>query len=160
MTTQKTSDRPPRPGPTRSATDLIGSGQEGPSATRCARGFQRVRGGDMGALPAVGGFVVLSILFAFLSPFFLTERNFANLLTQAATLVMLAMALVFVILLGEIDLSAGVTERLTMASSSCSSTCTACHWLARARRRVRGRHRAPARSSGSSSRGWASHRSS
>ena len=47
----------------------------------------------------------------FLSPFFLTERNFANLLTQAATLVMLGMALVFVILLGEIDLSAGVTAR-------------------------------------------------
>ena len=38
----------------------------------------------MGALPAIGGFVVLSILFAALSPFFLTERNFANLLTQAA----------------------------------------------------------------------------
>ena len=42
--------------------------------------------------------------------YFLTERNFANLLTQAASLVMLAMALVFVILLGEIDLSAGVTS--------------------------------------------------
>ena len=64
----------------------------------------------MGALPAIGGFVVLSILFTFLSPFFLTELNFANLLTQAATLVMLAMALTFVILLGEIDLSAGVTS--------------------------------------------------
>ncbi len=64
----------------------------------------------MGALPAVGGLLVLSIMFAFLSPFFLTERNFANLLTQAATLVTLAMALTFVILLGEIDLSAGVTS--------------------------------------------------
>ena len=54
--------------------------------------------------------IVLTILFSFLSPFFLTERNFANLLTQAATLVMLGMALVFVLLLGEIDLSAGVTS--------------------------------------------------
>jgi D-xylose transport system permease protein len=68
----------------------------------------------MGALPAIGGFVVLSILFSILSPFFLTERNFANLMTQAATLVMLGMALVFVILLGEIDLSAGVTAGVTM----------------------------------------------
>jgi D-xylose transport system permease protein len=69
----------------------------------------------MGALPAVLGFVVLSGLFTALSPFFLTERNFANLLTQAATLVMLAMALVFVILLGEIDLSAGVTAGVAMS---------------------------------------------
>jgi D-xylose transport system permease protein len=91
------------------ATDLIGSGQEGTLGDQVRAWLQRVRGGDMGALPAVGGFVVLSILFSLLSPFFLTERNFANLMTQAATLVMLGMALVFVILLGEIDLSAGVT---------------------------------------------------
>jgi len=74
----------------------------------------RVRNGDMGALPAILGLVVLAILFTALSPYFLTERNFANLLTQAATLVMLAMALVFVILLGEIDLSAGVTSGVAM----------------------------------------------
>jgi D-xylose transport system permease protein len=91
------------------ASDLIGSGQEGTLGDQVRAWVQRVRGGDMGALPAVGGFVVLSILFSLLSPFFLTERNFANLMTQAATLVMLGMALVFVILLGEIDLSAGVT---------------------------------------------------
>ncbi len=74
----------------------------------------RVRNGDMGALPAILGLVVLVILFTLLSPYFFTERNFANLLTQAATLVMLAMALVFVILLGEIDLSAGVTSGVAM----------------------------------------------
>lgn len=74
----------------------------------------RVRDGDMGALPAIAGLIVLAILFTLLSPYFLTERNFANLLTQAATLVMLAMALVFVILLGEIDLSAGVTSGVAM----------------------------------------------
>ena len=76
--------------------------------------LSRVRGGDMGALPAVAGFVVLSILFTALSQYFLTERNFANLLTQAAPQIMLAMALVFVILLGEIDLSAGTTSGVAM----------------------------------------------
>ncbi len=94
--------------------DLIGSGQEGGLADQVRAWLQRVRGGDMGALPAVAGFIVLSVLFSVLSPFFLTERNFANLMTQAATLVMLGMALVFVILLGEIDLSAGVTAGVTM----------------------------------------------
>ncbi len=70
----------------------------------------------MGALPAIAGFIVLSILFSFLNKFFLTTLNFANLFTQAATLMMLATALVFVILIAEIDLSAGVTSGLTMAA--------------------------------------------
>lgn len=96
------------------AGDLIGSGVEGGVGDQVRAWLQRVRGGEMGALPAIGGFIVLSILFSILSPFFLTERNFANLMTQAATLVMLGMALVFVILLGEIDLSAGVTAGVTM----------------------------------------------
>ncbi|MBX3194094.1 MAG: ABC transporter permease [Schumannella sp.] len=96
------------------SVDLIGSGQEGGILDQVGAWWQRVRAGDMGALPAVGGFVVLSVLFSLLSPFFFTERNFANLMTQAATLVMLGMALVFVILLGEIDLSAGVTAGVTM----------------------------------------------
>ena len=97
------------------AGDLIGSGVEGGLGDQIRAWWQRVRGGDMGALPAVGGLVVLGILFTTLSPFFLTERNFAHLLNQAATLVMLGMALVFVLLLGEIDLSAGVTGGVAMA---------------------------------------------
>ncbi|QKJ18982.1 sugar ABC transporter permease [Microbacterium hominis] len=96
-------------------SDLIGSGVEGGLVDQAQAWWQRVRGGDMGALPAVGGLVVLTILFSVLSPFFLTERNFANLLNQAATLVVLGMALVFVLLLGEIDLSAGVTGGVGMA---------------------------------------------
>ncbi|NEN05552.1 ABC transporter permease [Diaminobutyricibacter tongyongensis] len=103
------------PVPETPAPDMIGSGQDGTLRDQTVAYFQRVRNGDMGALPAIAGFVVLSILFTALSPFFLTERNFANLLTQAATLVMLAMALVFVILLGEIDLSAGVTSGVAMS---------------------------------------------
>lgn len=95
-------------------TDQIGSGLEGGVGDQVRGWLSRVRGGEMGALPAIGGFVALSILFSILSPVFLTERNFANLMTQAATLVMLGMALVFVILLGEIDLSAGVTAGVTM----------------------------------------------
>ncbi|QEW03708.1 sugar ABC transporter permease [Microbacterium lushaniae] len=97
------------------ATDLIGSGVEGGLREQVVAWWQRVRSGDMGALPAIGGLVVLTLLFSTLSPFFLTERNFANLLNQAATLVMLGMALVFVLLLGEIDLSAGVTGGVAMA---------------------------------------------
>lgn len=97
------------------AGDLIGSGVEGGLGDQVTAWWQRVRGGDMGALPAVAGLVVLAILFGILSPYFLTPINFANLMNQAASLVVLGMALVFVLLLGEIDLSAGVTGGVSMA---------------------------------------------
>ena len=69
--------------------------------------ISRVKSGDMGALPGVLGLVALCIVFGIMSDVFLTPGNFANLLTQAASVTVIAMGLVFVLLLGEIDLSAG-----------------------------------------------------
>lgn len=97
------------------APPTIGSGHEGGVRDQVVAWARNIRQGEMGALPAIGGFVVLLILFSFLDSTFLTPLNLANLLTQAATLMMLAMALVFVILLGEIDLSAGVTSGVAAA---------------------------------------------
>jgi len=70
----------------------------------------KVRSGDMGSLPAVIGLIVLVILFSLANPVFFTSLNFANFFTQAAVVMILAMGLIFVLLLGEIDLSAGVTS--------------------------------------------------
>jgi len=98
------------------ASDLIGSGVEGGLGEQLSAWWQRVRGGEMGALPAIAGLIFLAILFGSLSPFFLTPINFANLMNQSAALVVLGMALVFVLLLGEIDLSAGVTGGVSMAA--------------------------------------------
>ncbi|MBC9732868.1 sugar ABC transporter permease [Nocardioides marmotae] len=70
--------------------------------------LNRVRGGDMGSLPAIFGLVVLFVIFASLHDRFLTTYNMANLVVQAGSIIVLAMGLVFVLLLGEIDLSAGV----------------------------------------------------
>ena len=67
----------------------------------------RIKSGDMGALPGVLGLITLCIVFGIMSDVFLTPGNFANLLTQAASVTVIAMGLVFVLLLGEIDLSAG-----------------------------------------------------
>jgi D-xylose transport system permease protein len=76
----------------------------------------KLRSGDLGALPAVFGLVVLIILFYGLRPeTFLSKFNLANLLVQALPVTILAMGLVFVLLLGEIDLSAGV------ASGACAA---------------------------------------
>src|ERR1044072_7777356 len=78
--------------------------------------WERIKGGDLGALPAVLGCVVLAIVFGVLEPdSFLTEQNFANLLNQGAAIMVLAMGLVFVLLLGEIDLSAGFTAGMGAA---------------------------------------------
>ena len=68
----------------------------------------RVRGGDMGSLPAILGLVVLMIIFSLASDTFTTNINLANLVTQAGPICILALGLVPVLLLGEIDLSAGV----------------------------------------------------
>ncbi|MEV5767580.1 ABC transporter permease [Micromonospora sp. NPDC052213] len=67
----------------------------------------RVRGGDLGSLPAVIGLVVLCTVFAIVRPVFFSAANFANLFTQGAAVTAIAMGLIFVLLLGEIDLSAG-----------------------------------------------------
>jgi D-xylose transport system permease protein len=76
----------------------------------------KLRSGDLGALPAIFGLIVLIILFYSLRPeTFLSKFNLANLLVQALPVTILAMGLVFVLLLGEIDLSAGV------ASGACAA---------------------------------------
>ncbi|GAA3338108.1 ABC transporter permease [Amorphoplanes nipponensis] len=67
----------------------------------------RVRGGDLGSLPAVLGLIVLSLIFGVARETFFSPLNFANLFTQGAQVVFIAMGLIFVLLLGEIDLSAG-----------------------------------------------------
>ncbi|MGI9143927.1 MAG: sugar ABC transporter permease [Candidatus Planktophila sp.] len=69
--------------------------------------WSRVKAGDIGALPAILGLIALCAIFGAMSDVFLTPGNFANLLTQAAAVIVIAMGLVFVLLLGEIDLSAG-----------------------------------------------------
>jgi len=78
--------------------------------------FARLRGGDVGSLPAVLGLIALVVIFSALRPStFPTELNFANLISQEAGVTVLAMGLVFVLLLGEIDLSAGFTGATAMA---------------------------------------------
>ena len=96
------------------AAQEIPSGHEGGVVDQVKAYFARVKNGEMGALPATGALVVLTALFAYLSPYFLTKLNFANLFVQAAQLTTLAIALVFVLVIAEIDLSAGVAAGVAM----------------------------------------------
>ncbi len=88
--------------------ELADAGQAQGVSSAAGAYWARVRGGDLGALPAVLGAIVLVIVFGILQgETFLTTGNFANLINQGAAIIVLAMGLVFVLLLGEIDLSAG-----------------------------------------------------
>ncbi|WP_409181952.1 sugar ABC transporter permease [Amycolatopsis sp. VS8301801F10] len=77
--------------------------------------FARMKDGQLGSIPAVLGVIVLAVLFSALSGDFFTLANIANLLEQGAGQTIIAMGIVFVLLLGEIDLSAGT------ASGVCAS---------------------------------------
>jgi D-xylose transport system permease protein len=76
----------------------------------------RVRGGDIGSLPAILGLIVLCLIFGIARETFFSALNFANLFSQGAQVIFIAMGLVFVLLLGEIDLSAGYTSGVTGAA--------------------------------------------
>ena len=77
--------------------------------------FARLRAGQLGSLPALLGLVVLVAVFATLSDVFLSLNNLANLLAQGAGQTIIAMGIVFVLLVGEIDLSAGTASGVTAA---------------------------------------------
>jgi D-xylose transport system permease protein len=86
----------------------VQEGGEGGIGSAAREYVNRVRGGDLGALPAILGIVALVAVFGFMEgESFLSKGNFANLINQGAAITVLAMGLVFVLLLGEIDLSAG-----------------------------------------------------
>jgi D-xylose transport system permease protein len=70
----------------------------------------RVRAGESGVLPVVLGLVAIVVYFQVRNSLFLSAGNLVNLMTQAAWIVTLGMAEVFVLLLGEIDLSIGYSS--------------------------------------------------
>jgi D-xylose transport system permease protein len=67
--------------------------------------WQGVRGGELGSLPIILGLIVIFLTFGLLEDNFFTERNFTNLLLQMAAVATIAIGVVFVLLIGEIDLS-------------------------------------------------------
>jgi len=72
----------------------------------------RVRAGESGVLPVVLGLIAIVIYFQVRNSLFLSAGNLVNLMIQAAWIVMLGMAEVFVLLLGEIDLSIGYSSAI------------------------------------------------
>jgi D-xylose transport system permease protein len=66
-----------------------------------------VRNGELGSLPIAVGIIIIAIYFQSRNSNFLTAGNFVNLIAQASPVIVIGMGIVFVLLLGEIDLSVG-----------------------------------------------------
>jgi len=78
-----------------------------------ARGyFEKVKAGDAGSLPVIFGMVIITIIFTAKVNVFFTAVNFNNLIVQMAPIALIAIGVVFVLLLGEIDLSIGYVSGL------------------------------------------------
>jgi D-xylose transport system permease protein len=73
---------------------------------------RRVTQGELGSLPVIAGLILIWAVFQVLNPNFLSPRNLTNLMVQIADMGTIAVGLVLVLLLGEIDLSAGSVSGL------------------------------------------------
>jgi D-xylose transport system permease protein len=71
------------------------------------RWWTGVRSGELGSLPIIVGLILIAIIFQSQNSQFLTAGNFVNLIVQMAAITIIGMGIVFVLLLGEIDLSVG-----------------------------------------------------
>jgi D-xylose transport system permease protein len=71
------------------------------------RWWTDVKSGELGSLPIIFGLIIIAIVFQSQNDRFLTSGNFVNLIVQSAAYTTIAMGIVFVLLLGEIDLSVG-----------------------------------------------------
>ncbi len=93
-----------------SATAAPGGPSVAPAATLrevVQRWWTDVKSGELGSLPIIVGLILIAIVFQSQNDRFLTAGNFVNLIVQSAAFTTIAMGIVFVLLLGEIDLSVG-----------------------------------------------------
>jgi D-xylose transport system permease protein len=71
------------------------------------RRFEAIKAGDAGTLPVIVGLILIVGFFYSQNSNYLSAGNFTNLMVQMAGVTTIAIGVVFVLLLGEIDLSIG-----------------------------------------------------
>jgi D-xylose transport system permease protein len=98
---------------------------EEPGFGGVARGtLRRLRSGDLGQLPVVLGIIAIWTIFGLTTPnhSFINPGNLVNLSLQMAAIGTIAVGVVFVLLLGEIDLTVGVVSGLAAAVMAVANT--------------------------------------
>ncbi|RKN04109.1 sugar ABC transporter permease [Streptomyces radicis] len=76
---------------------------------------RRIRGGELGSIPVVIGLIIIAIVFEAQTGTFMTPRNLSNISVYIAGPGIMAVGIVLVLLLGEIDLSIGSVAGLSAA---------------------------------------------
>jgi D-xylose transport system permease protein len=71
------------------------------------RALDNLKSGNLGVLPVVIGEIAIVAFFSFTATNFFTASNFVNVILQMAGVTMIALGVVFVLLIAEIDLSIG-----------------------------------------------------
>ena len=94
-------------------TDVTAFDLAEPVESPTTRLWENIKGGQLGSAPVIVGLTIIVIVFAFTAQNFFTAVNFNNIITQMAGTTMLAYGVVFVLLLGEIDLSIAYLSGLT-----------------------------------------------
>jgi len=69
--------------------------------------ISNVKAGDIGSLPVLLGLTVITLIFQVQNDRFLSAQNLTNLIVQMAPIAVISTGIVFVLLIGEIDLSVG-----------------------------------------------------
>ncbi|MEV5986967.1 sugar ABC transporter permease [Streptomyces sp. NPDC052051] len=77
--------------------------------------IRRVRDGDLGSLPVIGGIVVIWTIFQSLNATFLSSTNLVNLSFDMVPVGVLALGIVCVLMVGQIDLSVGSVSGVSAA---------------------------------------------
>jgi D-xylose transport system permease protein len=95
---------------------LLASQQQQSFGDYLSASIRRIRGGDLGSLPIILGFVVIAVIFQSQNANFLSPRNIVQLILQMAGIASIAYGVVFVLLLGEIDLSASYVSAVAGVS--------------------------------------------
>ena len=89
---------------------------------------KRVRSGESGVLPVLGGLILLVIVFQVQDSVFLSAGNLVNLLVQGSVFILLGMAEIWVLVLGEIDLSVGYSAGVGATIAAILSTTHGLPW--------------------------------
>ena len=93
---------------TAAPAEVQAAAKEDASLVGILRGrWEAFKGGDVGSLPVIVGIIGITLFFYLKTPIFVKPENFTNLIGQMAGVTVIAVGVVFVLLIGEIDLSIG-----------------------------------------------------
>ncbi|MBG6216113.1 simple sugar transport system permease protein/D-xylose transport system permease protein [Arthrobacter sp. CAN_A6] len=110
----KTSTAPSAPAPTLDRQDERLRNSTGIRGT-IDGALDRVKSGDLGVLPVIAGLAIIWTILQILNPIFLSSSNLVNLAMESAAVGVIALGIVCVLLLGQIDLSVGSVSGLSAA---------------------------------------------